>query len=132
MLGVTVGAQLGVAPLLVVVFGEVPLIAVPANLLVATVSGPLTTLGLAGGIIGGLVTAAPLGAVLSFPAFLCATYVLAVARWCAGVPLALGLREVAAGGLVAVATFAVRRARRATWRRARTGAPEPRVAVPHR
>jgi competence protein ComEC len=132
MLGVTVGAQLGVAPLLVVVFGEVPLIAVPANLLVATVSGPLTTLGLAGGIIGGLVTAAPLGAVLSFPAFLCATYVLAVARWCAGVPLALGLREVAAGGLVVVATFAVRRARRATWRRARTGAPEPRVAVPHR
>jgi competence protein ComEC len=133
-LGVTVGAQLAVAPVLLVVFAGVPLVSVPVNLVVAPVAGPLTMMGLVGGGIGGLV-GGPLGAVLSFPAYACATVVLLVARWAAVVPLTVGHREllaalpalVAAGGV-----FAVGSVRRATWRRARPRPPEPRLAVPPR
>ena len=57
----------------------VPLVAVPANLVVAPVAGPLTVLGLVGGAIGGLVGAAG-AAGLTFPAYVCATIVLSVAR----------------------------------------------------
>jgi competence protein ComEC len=133
-LGVTVGAQLAVAPVLVSVFGGVPLVAVPANLVVAPVAGPLTMLGLVGGGIGGLV-GGPLGAALTFPAYLGATVVLLVARWAAVVPLTVGRRELLVGlPVLAVAggVFAVGSVRRATWRRARPRPPEPRLAVPPR
>lgn len=131
-LGVTVGAQLAVAPVLVAVFGSVPLVAVPANLVVAPVAGPLTMLGLVGGGLGGL-CGGPVAAVLTFPAYACATTVLLVARGAAVVPLTVGLREVLAALPVVVGStgvFAVGFRRRATWRRARPRQPEPRVAVP--
>src|SRR5262249_53085091 len=52
-LGVTLAAQIGVAPVLVPVFGSVPLAALPANLIAAPVAGPLTVLGLVTGVAGG-------------------------------------------------------------------------------
>jgi len=139
--GVTAGAQLAVAPVLVAVFGGVPLIAVPANLVVAPFAGPLTVLGLVGGLVGevvgglggGMVGSGVVGAVLSFPAYLCATVVLAVARVAARTPMMLGAPQLVALGVVASAgTFAVRRSRRATWPRARTRSPESGLALPPR
>ncbi len=53
-LGVTAAAQLGVLPVLLPVFGTVPLVALPANLLAAPVVGPLTVWGLVAGTVGGL------------------------------------------------------------------------------
>lgn len=132
--GVSVAAQLAVAPLLVVVFGTVPLVAVPANLLAAPVAGPLTVLGLVGGVAGGLV-GGPVPTIATFPAYVCATLVLAVAHAAAAVPLTVGPSALLAAVpvlAVAAAVFAARSVRRATWRRARPGAPDPRLAVPPR
>ena len=132
-LGVTVGAQVAVAPVLVAVFGGVPLVAVPANLVVAPVAGPLTVLGLLGGVLGGLV-GGPVAAVAGLPAYVCTSVVLLVARFAAIVPLTVGPREVlvAFPAVLVSGVFAVASVRRATWRRARTRPPEPRVAVPTR
>jgi competence protein ComEC len=54
-LGVTLAAQIGVAPVLIPVFGSVPLAALPANLVAGPIAGPLTVLGLVTGVAGGLV-----------------------------------------------------------------------------
>ena len=133
-IGVTVGAQVAVAPLLVGVFGGVPLVAVPANLVVAPIAGPLTVLGLVGGVVGGLL-AGVAGAVVTLPAYLCASAVLLVAHRAAAYPTTLGvagLVALGAGGLGLGGVFAVMRRRRATWPRARARRPESRVAVPPR
>lgn len=133
-LGVTVAAQLAVAPLLVLVFDGVPLVSVPANLLVAPVAGPLTALGLLGGVVGGI-AGGPVAALVTFPAYVCATAVLLVARSSAAVPLAVGPAELLAATpvlVVAGGVFAVRSVRRATWRRARPRPPEPGLALPPR
>jgi len=134
-IGVTLGAQLAVAPVLVAVFDGVPLVAVPANLVVAPFAGPLTVLGLVGGVVGGMAPAPVVGVVASFPAALCASVVLAVARLAATMPLSVGADGFAAGaavGLLAWGTFAVGRHRRATWRGARTRRPESGLALPPR
>ncbi|MFM8303017.1 MAG: ComEC/Rec2 family competence protein [Actinomycetota bacterium] len=139
--GVTVGAQAAVAPLLLTVFGGVPLVSVPANLVVAPVAGPLTVLGLVGGVVGGIGSDL-LGAVATFPAFLCASVVLRVAAWAAAVPAVLGPNSLVAALIAALivvsivalgaGAFAAWRRRRATWSRARPRPPRPRVAVPPR
>jgi competence protein ComEC len=54
-LGVTLAAQIGVAPVLIPVFGSVPLAALPANLVAGPIVGPLTVLGLVTGVAGGVV-----------------------------------------------------------------------------
>ena len=53
-LGVTSAAQIGVAPVAIPVFGSIPLAALPANLLVAPVVGPLMMWGLVAGLPAGL------------------------------------------------------------------------------
>ena len=53
-LGVTTAAQLGVAPVAIPVFGSIPLAALPANLLVAPVVGPLMMWGLVAGLPAGV------------------------------------------------------------------------------
>ena len=45
----TVGAQLGVAPVSLAVFGPLPLASIPANLLAAPAAGPVMVYGLPGG-----------------------------------------------------------------------------------
>jgi hypothetical protein len=72
---------------------------------------------------------------MTFPAYLCASAVLLVARVAATVPLTirpatllLAVPGLVAGGVV----FALGRLRRATWRSARPRSPDPGLAVPPR
>ncbi len=54
VLGVTAAAQVGVAPVLIPVFGSMPLVALPANLVAVPLAAPLTMWGLIAGVAGGL------------------------------------------------------------------------------
>ncbi len=54
-LGITLAAQIGVAPVLIPVFGSVPLASLPANLLAVPLAAPLTVWGLVSGLVGGAV-----------------------------------------------------------------------------
>ncbi len=108
-LGTTAAAQIGVAPVLLPVFGTMPLISLAANLVAVPLAGPLTTWGLASGAVGGLVGPALPGAAAAaqVPTRLLADGVLGVADAAARLPLAVGPREVAAGiGLGALAALA--------------------------
>ena len=49
VLGVTAAAQIGVAPVLIPVFGSVPLVALPANLVAVPLAAPLTMWGIVAG-----------------------------------------------------------------------------------
>ncbi len=55
-LAVTLGAQIAVSPLLVVYFGAIPLVTLPANLVVGWAAGVVMMLGLTAGILAGLLT----------------------------------------------------------------------------
>ncbi len=55
-LSVTLGAQLAVSPLLVMYFDAIPLVALPANLLVGWAAGLVMMLGLSAGIISAVLT----------------------------------------------------------------------------
>jgi competence protein ComEC len=105
-LGATLGAQLGVAPVLIPVFGSVPLVSLPANLLAVPLAGPLTVWGLAAGVAGGLVrpVAPPVAHLLQLPTLVLVRAVMTVAAAGARTPLAVGATAllalvVAAGGL---------------------------------
>jgi len=54
VLGVTVAAQLAVAPVIIPVFGSMPLVALPANLVAVPLAAPLTVWGLFAGVVGGV------------------------------------------------------------------------------
>jgi competence protein ComEC len=88
-LGVTLAAQVGVAPVLIPVFGSVPLAALPANLLAGPIAGPLTVLGLVTGIAGGVVEPwwPGLAAAVQVPTGLLAQAMLRVAAIFSRVPV---------------------------------------------
>ena len=54
-LGMTAGAQLAVAPVLVPTFGAMPLAALPANVAAAPLAGALMVWGVTGGVVAGVV-----------------------------------------------------------------------------
>lgn len=62
-IGVTLAAQVGVAPVQVVVFGPPSIAALPANLLAVPVAGPVMVWGLTGGLVAGLLPASLRGVV---------------------------------------------------------------------
>jgi competence protein ComEC len=97
-LAVTMAAQLGVAPVLVPVFGGVPVASIPANLLAGPASGPIMVWGLTGGLAAGVV-GAPLAALLHVPTGLLLAWVATVARQATG----LGLGEWGASHLLVLA-----------------------------
>ena len=99
-LGVTAAAQVGVLPVILPVFGTMPLIALPANLFAAPVVGPLTVWGLVAGLVGGLLGPGP-ARVLQLPTFALLRWVETVARVAASQPLAIDGRDLC--GLVALA-----------------------------
>lgn len=113
-IAVTTAAQIGVAPVILPVFGTMPLVAIPANMLVAPVIGVLTTWGLCTGpavsvlrwIAPGPATA--IAGLLQLPTRLLAGYVMGVAKVAGGVPLnfdarsAVGLLAVSLGAAVIV------------------------------
>ena len=79
-------AQLACTPLVAAISGQVSLVAVAANLVVAPVVGPATVLGLAGGLLGLLW--APLGHLAGTPAAWCVAWIVVVARRGAALPSA--------------------------------------------
>jgi competence protein ComEC len=83
---VPLAAQLACTPLVAGISGQVSLVAVGANLVVAWAVGPATVLGLLGGLLA--VLWAPLGQVVAAPAGWCAAWIIAVARSGAGLPVA--------------------------------------------
>ena len=112
-LAVTVAAQLGVAPVLVPVFGGVPVASLPANLLALPAAGPVMMWGLAAGLPAGLAGGA-VARVVHVPTSLLIGWVAAVARWSAASPLGqLGaVHLVALGALLAIGAVARARHRR--------------------
>jgi competence protein ComEC len=108
-LGVTLAAQLGVAPVLIPVFGSVPLAALPANLVAGPLAGPLTALGVVTGLAGGAVEPwwPDLASALQAPTGVLATAMLQVAAVFSRVPVEVDGRAawaiVAGGALLGAA-----------------------------
>jgi competence protein ComEC len=121
---VPVAAELAVAPILVALFGQVPLVSLPANLAAAVVAGPLMTWGMAVGFVAGFMPGA-MAAVVHLPTRALVVVLATIARVAAAAPLptvgataviaaavALALwlwsprrRAVIAGGLVTLAAM---------------------------
>ena len=85
-LAVTLAAQIGVAPVLVPVFGGLPVAAVPANLLAVPAAGPVMMWGLAAGLPAGLVGGA-VAHLVHVPTGWLVAWVAGVARVSARLPL---------------------------------------------
>ncbi len=77
-------AQLACTPLVAAISGQVSLVAVLANLLVAPVVGPATVLGLLGGVAG--LVSAPCGRLVGTLASWCVAWIVEVAERGAGLP----------------------------------------------
>ncbi len=112
-LAVTLSAQVGVAPVLVPVFGGLPLASVPANLLAVPAAGPLMVWGLTAGLAAG-VLGPPADAFLHLPTSWLVAWVARVARGAAALPLG----NIETPHLVAL--VAVAAATALAWRRRRT------------
>jgi competence protein ComEC len=125
-LGVTLAAQLGVAPVLLPVFGSVPLAALPANVVAGPLAGPLTVLGVVTGLVGGVVDPwwPGLAAVLQAPTGLLARSMLEVAAVFSRLPVDVDGR--AAWSIVAgAALLGAARLRSQVRRNLRSDAPLP-------
>lgn len=114
VLGVTAAAQVGVAPVLIPVFGSMPLVALPANLLAVPLAAPLTMWGLVAGVVGGLArpVSPAIPSLLEQPTVVLLHALISVADVASRVPVAIDGR--AAWGIVALAALlaAAHRARR--------------------
>lgn len=114
----TAAAQIGVAPVLLVVFGSIPLVSIPANLLAVPLVGPLTVWGLASGVTSGLINlpAPDLAGALQWPTEVLAEAILGIANLTSQIPIDLSLPAVGVGlvigGLFALGRSALRALRR--------------------
>ncbi|GGR54667.1 competence protein ComEC [Nocardioides luteus] len=102
-IAVPAAAQLACTPVVAAISGQVSLVAVLANLLVEPAVAPATVLGLLGGLLG--LAWEPLGMVAGTTATWCVAWIIAVARFGAGLPTAQvgwGTGPLALGVLVAV------------------------------
>lgn len=110
-LAATAAAQVGVAPVLLPAFGSIPLVALPANVAVAAVAGPLAMWGMVSGVASGLVAGIfpPLAALLQVPTRLLVGYVASVASVASRVPVSLDAPTAVAVGMAAVAAALARR-----------------------
>ena len=117
LVGVTLAAQVGVAPVLLPVFGGLPVASLPANVLAVPAAAPLMMWGLTGGMAAG-VLGPPADGWLHLPTRVLVGWVAAVARWSAGLPLG-SVRPASAAALLVIAVTAVLLRRR--W---------PRLVVP--
>lgn len=123
VLGVTGAAQLAVAPVVIPVFGSMPLVALPANLVAVPLAAPLTMWGLLAGVLGGVLggIAPVVPRLLAVPTTALLHGLVTVAEAGAAVPVAIDGR--AAWGLVALTAAAVALVRSRHSTRARPGAP---------
>jgi len=92
----TAAAQIGVTPVLLLVFGSIPLVSIPANLLAVPLVGPLTIWGLASGVVGGLVDdqLPQITHALQWPTEILAGAVLGIADLAGRLPLSLSTGAV--------------------------------------
>lgn len=100
---VPLAAQLACTPVVAALSGEVSIVAVAANLLVAPAVGPATVLGLAGGLVG--LVAAPVGSWLGWLAAWSAQWIVVVAHRAAGLPGAAVGWSDSAPGIAALAVL---------------------------
>ena len=115
----TAGAQLAVMPLLVAVFGTVPLASLPANVLAAPASGPVMMWGLTGGVAAGMF-GGQLAWLMHRPTAVLLWWIRSVAAGAAAAPpMMLG---VAGAVVVGSGVALVLLARGLEMRRARAGA----------
>ncbi len=119
-LAVPTAAQLACTPLVAAISGQVSLVAVVANLVVAPVVGPATVLGLVGGLL--MLVVAPLGLACGWLAGLCASWIILVATRMAALPTAALDWSTGPASLVVLAAVclaaglgAARLLRRARW-----------------
>jgi competence protein ComEC len=112
----------GVAPVLLPVFGGLPLVALPANLAVAPAAAALTVWGLGSGLAGGLLSSWwPVAAgLLQAPTGTLAGYIAGVAAVAGRFPLAVTPGQAKTAAVMGAAAFALRCAR--GGRRSRSGA----------
>jgi competence protein ComEC len=105
VLGVTAAAQIGVAPVLIPVFGSMPLVSLPANLVAVPLAAPLTIWGIVSGVVGGVVRpiAPQVTSLLAVPTGALVHALLAVADLASRVPIAIDGR----GTCLAVALAAI-------------------------
>src|SRR5262249_41408716 len=99
------------APVLIPVFGSVPLVSLPANLLAVPLAGPLTIWGLAAGLVGGALrpVAPPVARLLQGPTLVPVPGVVALAPVRARAPIALGATAAIALVTAAAGVWAARR-----------------------
>lgn len=84
----TAAAQIGVAPLLLLTFGPVPLASLPANLLAGPASGPVMIWGCTAGLVAGMF-GGPIATVIHFPTRMLLWWIRQVARLSAAAPPAM-------------------------------------------
>lgn len=110
-LGVTAGAQIAVAPVLVPVLGPMPLAALPANVVAGPVAGFLMVWGLTAGTLAGFASGS-VARVLHAPSALGLAALEQVAAVGAALPLGtIGLRHLVLGGFACALALVVPRAR---------------------
>ena len=86
VLSVTIAAQVAVAPLIIPIFGPLPLASLPANVLAEPVAGFVMMWGSSVGLLAGAIGGTP-AVVLQTPVRLGVWWIMAVADWCVGLPL---------------------------------------------
>ena len=84
-LAVSLAAQVGVGPVLLAVFGGLPVVGVPANLLAVPAAGPISTWGLTAGLVAGVVPSS--AGLLHLPTRVLVGWVAGVAHEAVRVPL---------------------------------------------
>ena len=102
-MGMTVAAQIAVSPLLIPVFGGMPVAALVANLLAAPMAGPVVVWGFPAGIIAG-VFGGRVAELVHLPTTLFVNWIGAVAERCALLPLGEIRTEHLVAALVGTAT----------------------------
>jgi competence protein ComEC len=126
-LGVTLAAQVGVAPVALPAFGALPLASIPANLLAVPAAAPLTAWGFVGGLLAG-VLGPPFDEWLHVPTRLLAGWLTLVARHAAALPV--GAIHTGQALALAAVCLALRTLRSRRWssrsvRTASTSRPGP-------
>ncbi|MEI8337390.1 MAG: ComEC/Rec2 family competence protein, partial [Actinomycetes bacterium] len=106
-LAVTAAAQIGVAPVLLPVFGSIPLVALPANLLAAPLVVPVTIWGLVAGAIGAIL-GPDASLLLQTPTSLALQTIERIAETAARTPGDIGGRGVLGLGVLLCIGLAVR------------------------
>jgi competence protein ComEC len=113
VVSVTVAAQIGVAPILIPVFGGLPLASVLANVLVAPLAGVVMMWGLTVGVLAGSIGGA-VATILLLPARLSLEWIAGVARVVGAMPF--GELDAKLAVFLGVAGTATWWARRQGWR----------------